>query len=172
MEENLKAKVLRLFNAGLTTQAIAESAKIPMPAVTAILVREGKVKNEKRLIDDPDLRRQVLAAYRQGMPMQTICTKYGLLPRQIWLILAEEGEPVRRHIAETAIALDRRDAEIADLYLHTAMSATAIAAACGISRTVVYDILRRHGIKYRRPSYRKGYLPDGQSDDEEEEEEA
>jgi len=153
---NTREYVLRMFDSGVSSEEIASALNIPVAAVTAILLRAGREVEEGRRIDDPALRQQIIAAYNTAWNVGDIARRYGITTREVWLILAEEGVPIRRVASEEELVLRRRDAEVIELYTKTRIPGRKIAKMCGIDFTTMYDILRRYGIPTRREKAREG----------------
>jgi len=152
--QDFRSEILRLFDGGVEISEISDVLGVPPSAVAAVLVSSGRQSigynagNPPRR-EDRVLRDAVVKAYNEGQTIGAIAASVGLDTRDVWLIITQEGVPIRRLRSLRQLAKDRRDAEVVALYSSGKFEAWEVAQFCGISRPLMYRILRRYNVPFK-----------------------
>lgn len=144
----MKQAIIKMFDSGLTIEAIGDATELPQASVMAILLRAGKSLPTQESGPSETMRQDVVARYQRYEPLKVTTKTMGITPQQYWAILAEEGTPARQRIVKQ-IAVGRRDAEVVEMYQYGEII-DEIILCCGVSRPTIYRILKRNGIKASR----------------------
>lgn len=156
----IKEDVLRMYENNVPVENIADALGVPAVAVTTIILKAGVELQPEGELDrrfgrlkvGPEVRKSVLADYRNWVPQWKTLKRLGLTRQQYWRILSEEGAPIRRWKAEKNEAKLRRDAEIVDLYLQ-GMPVLDICEHCGVPQGTLCDVIRKYNVPRREPKW-------------------
>lgn len=150
--------VLTMFDNDIAPAQIADALRIPIASVNAIILRSDReaVRQERLASQIPDpvhgaeeTRRAVENAYRNKVPVGTVCEEYGITRDEYWIIVAESGEPVRSWERTREMARSRRDSEVIAMY-EAGVRIEVLANQLSIGKRTIYDILERHNVKPSR----------------------
>jgi len=151
---DIKADIVRMHEAGIPPETIADELGVPNASVLAVLLRAGV--DEKALFGEgtremgPEARRGIVALYVGRQPVGTIAKRYGVKPLVIYEILSEEGVPVQRYRAKEALARLRRDADVVQLYLD-GMLVWKIVIQTGMCQDTIHRTLGKYNVPLRAP---------------------
>jgi len=151
---DIKADIVRMHEAGIPPETIADELGVPNASVLAVLLRAGvdetKLFGEGTREMGPEVRRGIVALYVGRQPVGTIAQRYGVKPLVIYEILSEEGVPVQRYRAKEALARLRRDADVVQLYLD-GMLVWKIVNQTGMCQDLIHKTLGKYNVPLRQP---------------------
>ena len=133
-------RICRMYLAGLSVSEIQEKTGAKNNATFyAILRRNGiPVRLQRRRLDDPEVKKEVVELRRQGLSHQAIAEKMGINRNYIGKVLREKLTPPRK-IWQAEITL-KHDMDIKEMRAAVA-TIDEISDITGISRVEVFKIV-------------------------------
>ena len=111
-------------------------------------------KRHHNAIFDIDTEKQIVEAYKSGLTLEQVGSKYKVNPASIRNILLHYGEKPRSCGPKLKVFSDQKIKEICDLY-NNGLSQQKIAKREGISQSIISRILKKIGIHSGSPSKEK-----------------
>jgi hypothetical protein len=93
--------ILRDYNAGLPTNAIAAKYEMSIGGISRIARHMGCKK--RRPGNSPETRKAVEIEYRSGRKIKDICDDHGVDRKTVWVICQQAGVPLRKGLKPTEV---------------------------------------------------------------------
>lgn len=161
MKGTAREDIVRMFDAGIEPENIADALKLPAATVVAVLLRAGRELAGKDEIlgggegradgPGPEVRAAVIDLYQKWVPVHKIAKKFGMTRWDVYAILNEEGVPIYAPKTRKQLARERFEAEVLALY-ETGWTIEEILERVGMPRwshSIIYEILHRYNVPMR-----------------------